>query len=128
MTGGDQIELGTVTLAALGKKIGDTVRIGAPPFTRTVVITGTVTLPSFGIGAAEHVSLGRGAMVPEATLLAAMGAGKPKRQGGQSMPVFPSAVAIDWAPGSQPGATSGADPPGHRGQPGRDARRHLRAA
>ncbi len=100
MTGGDQIELGTVTLAALGKKIGDTVRIGTPPFTRTVTITGTVTLPSFGIGAAEHVSLGRGVMVPEATLLAAMGANRPKEKGGESLPVFPSAVAIDWAPGT----------------------------
>jgi hypothetical protein len=100
LTGGDQVELGAVTLAALGKKVGDTVRIGPPPFTRTVKITGTVTLPSFGIGAAEHVSLGRGVMVPEATLLAAMGANRPKQKGGESLPVFPSAVAIDWAPGS----------------------------
>jgi putative ABC transport system permease protein len=100
LSGGDQIELGTVTLAALGKQVGDTVRIGQPPFTRTVKITGTVTLPSFGIGAADHVSLGRGAMVPEATLLAAMGAERPKEDGGESLPVFPSAVAIDWAPGS----------------------------
>jgi hypothetical protein len=99
MTGGNQIELGTVTLAELGKRIGDRVRIGAPPYTRTVVITGTVTLPSFGVGAAEHVSLGRGAMVPEDTLLAAMGVGKPGAVD-ESIPVFPSAVAIDWAPGS----------------------------
>jgi hypothetical protein len=100
LSGGDQIELGTVTLAALGKQIGDTVRIGRPPFARTVTITGTVTLPSFGIGAAEHVSLGRGVMVPEATLLAATGASRPAERGGESLPVFPSAVAIDWAPGS----------------------------
>jgi FtsX-like permease family len=99
LTGGNQIELGTVSLAALGKKIGDTVRIGVPPYTRMVVITGTVTLPSFGVGAAEHVSLGRGAMVPEATLLAAVGAGKPAAVN-QSIPVFPSAVAIKWAPGT----------------------------
>jgi len=100
MTGGDQIELGTVTLAALGKKVGDSVRIGVPPYTRTVVITGTVTLPSFGVGAADHVSLGRGAMVPQATLLASVGAGRPAAGTNQSIPVFPSAVALDWAPGS----------------------------
>ena len=100
MTGGNQVELGPVSLAALGKKIGDTVRIGVPPYTRTVVITGTVTLPSFGVGAADHVSLGRGAMVPEATLLAAVGAGKPAATVNQSIPVFPSAVAIKWAPGT----------------------------
>jgi hypothetical protein len=100
LTGGDQIELGTVTLAALGKKIGDKVRIGVPPYTRTAVITGTVTLPSFGIGGAEHVSLGRGAMLPEATLMAATGTTRPSASANQSIPVFPSAVAIDWAPGS----------------------------
>ena len=64
LSGNGQIELGTVTLGQLGKKIGDTVRIGTPPFARTVTITGTVTLPSFGVGAADHVSLGRGAMRP----------------------------------------------------------------
>jgi hypothetical protein len=100
LTGGDQIELGTLTLAALGKKIGDTVRIGVAPYTRTVTITGTVTLPSFGVGAAEHVSLGRGVMVPEATLLAAVGADRPSATTNESIPVFPSAVAIDWAPGT----------------------------
>jgi|HubBroStandDraft_2_1064218.scaffolds.fasta_scaffold07744_2 hypothetical protein len=100
LTGGNQIELGTVTLAALGKRIGDTVRIGVPPYTRTVVITGTVTLPSFGVGSADHVSLGRGAMVPEDTLLAAMGASGPTPTTDQAVPVFPSAVAIDWAPGT----------------------------
>jgi hypothetical protein len=41
----DQIELGTVTLRELRKKVGDRVRIGIGPYTRTVVITGTVTLP-----------------------------------------------------------------------------------
>jgi ABC-type lipoprotein release transport system permease subunit len=100
LTSGNQIELGTVTLAALGKKIGDTVRIGIAPYTRTAVITGTVTLPSFGIGGAEHVSLGRGGMLPEATLLAVTGATTPSASANQSIPAFPSAVAIDWAPGS----------------------------
>ena len=39
LRGPDQIELGTETLAELGKKVGDTVRIGVRPFTRTVRIT-----------------------------------------------------------------------------------------
>ena len=96
----DQIELGTVTLRQLGKKVGDRVRIGIGPYTRTVVITGTVTLPSFGVGAADHPSLGHGAMVPEATLLAAMGqaAGHPAES--ESLPVLPSALVIDLAPGT----------------------------
>jgi putative ABC transport system permease protein len=100
LSGKGQIELGTVTLGQLGKKIGDTVRIGNPPFARTVTITGTVTLPSFGVGGADHVSLGRGAMLPEATLLAAVGAGSRPRGPAQSVQVYPSAVAIDLAPGT----------------------------
>jgi hypothetical protein len=40
LSGSGQIELGTVTLRQLGKKVGDRVRIGIPPFEKTVVITG----------------------------------------------------------------------------------------
>jgi len=103
LSGADQMELGTVTLRELGKKVGDRVRIGIGPYTRTVVITGTVTLPSFGVGAADHPSLGHGAMVPEATLLAAMGQATGRPGASESLPVLPSAVAIDLAPGT-PGA------------------------
>jgi len=100
LSGTGQIELGAVTLGQLGKKVGDTVQIGLPPFTRTVTITGTVTLPSFGVGGADHVSLGRGVMLPEATLLAAVGTGSGPQSASLSVPVFPSAVAIDLAPGT----------------------------
>ena len=100
MSGPDQIELGTVTLRELGKKVGDRVRIGIGPYTRTAVITGTVTLPSFGVGAADHPSLGHGAMVPEATLLAAMGQATGHPAESESLPVLPSALVIDLAPGT----------------------------
>ncbi len=100
LAGSGQIELGTVTLAQLGKKIGDTVQIGIPPFARTLTVVGTVTLPSFGVGGADHVSLGRGAMLPEATLISAAGALHRLRSDSQSVPVYPSAVAIDLAPGT----------------------------
>jgi hypothetical protein len=96
----DQIELGTVTLRELRKKVGDRVRIGIGPDTRTVVITGTVTLPSFGVGAADHPSLGHGAMVPEATLLAAMGQATGHPAESESLSVLPSALVIDMAPGT----------------------------
>ncbi len=101
LSGPDQIELGTVTLRELGKKVGDRVRIGIPKFERTVVITGTVTLPSFGVGATDHPGLGHGAMVPQATLQTAMGQSPGQRPGeSESLPVLPSAVAIDLAPGT----------------------------
>jgi hypothetical protein len=98
----DQIELGQVTLNELGKQVGDTVRIGLPGSERTVTITGTVTLPSFGQSTSDHVSLGRGAMLSESTLLSAEGV--PTRQSRNSAaeagPVFPTAVAIDLKPGT----------------------------
>jgi hypothetical protein len=101
LSGPDQMELGTVTLRELGKKVGDRVRIGIAPYIRTAVITGTVTLPSFGVGATDHPGLGRGAMVPQATLQAAMGQAPGERAAeSESLPVLPSAVAIDLASGT----------------------------
>jgi hypothetical protein len=104
LSGPDQIELGSVTLAELGKQVGDSVRIGTGKFARTVTIAGTVTLPSFGLATAEHVSLGRGAMLPEDTLLATEGliGHRPKGEAG-AHPAFPSAVAIKLAPGTTAG-------------------------
>lgn len=98
LSAADQIELGTVTLHQLGKKVGDRVRIGIGPYTRMVVITGAVTLPSFGVGATDHPGLGHGAMVSEATLLAAMGQATGHPGESESLPVLPSAVVIDLAP------------------------------
>ena len=101
LSGPDQIELGPVTARELGKKVGDRVRIGIAPYTRTVVITGTVTLPSFGVGAADHPGLGRGVMVSQATLQAAMGQAPGQRPAvTEALPVLPSAVAIDLAQGT----------------------------
>jgi FtsX-like permease family len=101
LTSGNQIELGTQTLAQLGKKAGDSVQIGSGASARRVTITGTVTLPSFGLATADHVSLGRGAMLPMATLAAAVGQGNGQAGGPAAVgAVFPSAVAIDLAPGT----------------------------
>ena len=102
LSGMDQIELGQVTLNELGKQVGDTVQIGLPGSERTATVTGTVTLPSFGQSTAEHVSLGRGAMLSESTLLAAEGVTSEQSQNSGTEPglVFPSAVAIDLKPGT----------------------------
>ena len=97
----DQIELGTVTLRQLGKKVGDTVTVGDAKFARRLTIVGTVTLPSFGVGLADHVSLGQGAMLPENTLLAITGAAS-RPAADVSQPVFPSVAAIDLRPGTTP--------------------------
>jgi hypothetical protein len=97
--GPGQIELGAGTLAELGRKVGDTIKIGAPPYTRTVRITGVVILPSFGLSSSDHVSLGRGALLPEATLLAAEGS-PGSQPGAESQPTLPSTLAIDLVHGT----------------------------
>ncbi len=102
LSGPDQIELGSVTLRQLGKKVGDRVQIGVPGHQRTVVVAGIVTMPSFGVGAADHPSLGRGAMTTMATLQAAMGQAGPRPTVSQAIPVLPSAAVIDLAPGITP--------------------------
>jgi predicted lysophospholipase L1 biosynthesis ABC-type transport system permease subunit len=62
---------------------------------------GTVTLPSFGVALADHVSLGQGAMLSENTLLAITGAAAGPAAD-VSQPVFPSVAAIDLQPGTTP--------------------------
>jgi hypothetical protein len=100
-----QIELGTATLHALGKHVGDTVTVSAGRTGRKLTIVGTVTLPSIGLALADHVSLGRGAMLPDSTLLALQGLSlklskEESQRNSVSDPAFPSAVAIDLAPGT----------------------------
>ncbi len=70
LEGPDQIELGSTTLAQLGKHVGDTVLVGNGKSARRLRVVGVVTLPSIGLQLADDVSLGRGGMVPESTLLA----------------------------------------------------------
>jgi predicted lysophospholipase L1 biosynthesis ABC-type transport system permease subunit len=107
--GPGQIELGTVTLRALGKHVGDTVTIGSGRLRRTLTIVGTVTLPSMGLALTDQVSLGRGAMLDDSTLLAiqhlsAQLTDKEEQQTSAAYPAFPSAVAIDVAPGADAAA------------------------
>ena len=130
VSGPGQIELGTVTLRALGKRVGDTVTAGTGRFRRTLRIVGTVTLPSIGLGLADHVSLGRGAMLDDSTLLGLQGLSpklttEEEQQASVSDPAFPSAVAIDLVPGADAAplaariadASPGGDPGGTYPQP-----------
>jgi hypothetical protein len=100
LDGSDQIELGTVTLRELGKKIGDTITIGIPRYARKVTIVGTVTLPSIGVVLADHPSLGHGAMLPEDTLLAVTLGPAGSLATGMAQPVLPSIAVIDLVPGT----------------------------
>jgi ABC-type antimicrobial peptide transport system permease subunit len=68
LAGADQIELGAVTMRQLHVRVGDKVLVGAAGKAFTVV--GVVTLPSLGTVLTDHPSLGRGAMMDEAALLA----------------------------------------------------------
>jgi hypothetical protein len=100
LSGPDQVELGATTLAELGKKIGDTVTVGSPPHARLMTIAGVVTLPSIGPVLTEHVSLGRGALLPEVTLLAAAGGAAGQQSANLSQTVFASTAVINLKPGT----------------------------
>ena len=105
IAGPRQIELGVATLRQLGKRVGDTVTVGSGRARRTLTIVGTVTLPSIGLTIADHVSLGRGAMLADSTLLRIQGLSpslsvQQAASAAVAVPAFPSAVAIDMAPGA----------------------------
>ncbi|HUL27293.1 MAG TPA: ABC transporter permease [Streptosporangiaceae bacterium] len=105
IAGPRQIELGVATLRQLGKRVGDTVTVGTGRARRTLTIVGTVTLPSIGLTIADHVSLGRGAMLADSTLLRIQGLSpslsvQQAASAAVAVPAFPSAVAIDMAPGA----------------------------
>ena len=75
-TGPGQIALGTRTLRALGKHVGETVRVqvtwrggvAGPPVTRTMRITGTAVFPAFGLPSLASTDLGSGAVVATSLL------------------------------------------------------------
>ena len=61
----DQVVLGTQTLQQLHKHIGQDVTIGRGGQARTVVIVGTATMPTVGVGHGLHLSMGTGALLDE---------------------------------------------------------------
>jgi putative ABC transport system permease protein len=68
----DQVVLGSATLAALHKKVGDTVFVsyGAPKDAPVYIaptpllIVGTATMPAIGVSGHLHTSMGTGALLP----------------------------------------------------------------
>jgi hypothetical protein len=103
LDGPGDIELGVTTLHQLGAHVGGTVRVGSGPNARTLRVVGSVTLPSLGVQLSDHVSLGRGAMLPETTLLDIEGAGPDSVKSSGTEPSLPSTIAIDTAPGTKIG-------------------------
>jgi hypothetical protein len=63
-----------------------------------------VTLPSIGVGLTDHVSLGTGAMLSEATLLSVEGLHSLNTSTNEAISALPSTIAIDLAPGVRPGS------------------------
>ena len=102
LTGHNQVEFGTVTMRQLGLHIGEQIRMGHDPVPVTVV--GTATLPSFGIVLTDHVSLGRGAMMDEDTLLTILGfslsPSPTQAEDAISTPSYPAAAIFDLSSGS----------------------------
>ncbi len=98
LDGPNQIELGATSLRQLGKHVGDTVVVGTGTTARHLRIVGTATFPSLGVELADHVSLGRGAMLPEHTLLSIENFFTGK-QSQAAYTALPSTLAIDLRPG-----------------------------
>lgn len=104
INGPDEIELGATTLRQLGKVVGNTVDVGTGPTARRMTIVGIVTLPSIGVQLSDHVSLGRGAMLPESTLLAIEDLNALNPDPAEAFSAMPSTLAIDLDPSTRPGA------------------------
>jgi predicted lysophospholipase L1 biosynthesis ABC-type transport system permease subunit len=68
-----------------------------------MTIVGIVTLPSIGVSLSDHVSLGRGAMLPESTLLAIEDLSSLNPDPEEAFSAIPSTLAIDLDPGSTSG-------------------------
>jgi FtsX-like permease family len=100
----EQIELGASTLRQLGKHVGDVVTVSAGRSARRLTVVGVVTLPSIGVGLTDHVSLGTGAMLSEATLLSIEGLHSVNTSTNEAISALPSTVALDLAPGVRPAA------------------------
>jgi len=97
LTGQNQIEFGDVTLRQLGLHIGERIKLGYDPVPVTVV--GTATLPSFGVVLTDHVSLGRGAMMDEATLLSILrfplDPSSSQYESAVATPAYPATIIFD---------------------------------
>ncbi len=100
LSGPAQVELGRSTLRLLGVHIGDQVVVGTGSRARRLTVVGVVTLPSVGLQLTDHVSLGRGAMIPEPTLLSIQGFTPAHLSSSTSFPALPSTLAIDVYPGT----------------------------
>jgi hypothetical protein len=62
--GADQVVLGTETLAALHKSVGDTVSVtSSSGATSRLTIVGTATMPSIGVVGSTHLEMGSGALL-----------------------------------------------------------------
>lgn len=59
----NQVVLGTATLAALHKKLGDTVTVSSGATSTRLTIVGTATLPTIGVGGLTHLEMGSGAVL-----------------------------------------------------------------
>ena len=55
-------------MTEVGGHVGGTVRVFNSAATRTMRVVGTATMPAIGVGHANHLSLGSGAILPASSL------------------------------------------------------------
>lgn len=98
VAGSREIALGATTLARIGKKVGDTVKLVSGERSEEFHVVGAVTFPAVGVGGADHTSLGRGALITfdAVTKLTTPGVGCMDSEEASC----PSAIAFDVSPGA----------------------------
>jgi hypothetical protein len=104
-----QIALGTRTLRALGKHVGQTVRVrvtwrggvAGPPAVKTMRITGTAVFPAFGLPSFASTDLGSGAVVATSLL-----SGTTKDTGCTGRPTCYNFLLLRLRPGTSASGTA----------------------
>jgi len=94
----DEIVVGALTLANLHKHLGDTVAVNNRFTTTRLRIVGTVTMPTIGLAANRHPTMGEGAVVSYKLIPASV-----RNTQGSEIP-GPNAVLIRLRPGVNPNA------------------------
>jgi hypothetical protein len=91
--GPGQIVLGAATLGQLHRKVGDTVQVSSSEGSTKLLVVGTATLPTIGVGGVPHLEMGSGAVLSYQLIPAA-------ERNLFDVPAGPNAILVRVKPGT----------------------------
>lgn len=103
--GAGEIVLGALTMRTLHVGVGDRLTVTTPDGPKRLEVVGSMTFPTIGRGAADHPSLGRGALLTDDGLRALVSARKPCLESDEAL--CSQAILLDFADGSDVDAVVG---------------------